>query len=415
VNHLASTVETLPRAATPARSNAPWRFALRLHAGYLVLFTLLAAWTSSQVPKFVEEAQLPVWPPSAPLGAWFERVVLLPLYRYDVLWYVGIARDGYGAERGDSVFHPLYPLLVGVLGRVLGDNFLFAAWLIAQVCCVAMLAMLYKLVLLDEDEAVARRSVVFMLGSPLGFVFLLPYGESLLLLAVLAALYAGRRGFWWRAGLAGAAAALTKQPGALVLLPLLWELWLERGAAVRAGRPQVFLAPLAALSLIPLALLGWILYRAGIDGAPLQIDQPLALVDRVLLSPSYERVWNHSVSWPWVALQMALQQAAENPTFYLLFNLVLVLVFALLAVYAALRTRRSYAIFGLAVLLLRLAIVYPKLPLMAAARHLTLIFPIFVELARWARRPSAVALILLVNTPLWVLIAQMYVRNAFVP
>jgi hypothetical protein len=412
---MAIRVDTALPAALPARGRAKWRWVLPMYAGYLALFTLLAAWTSSAFPKFVEEAQVPVWPPAEPLTTWLERVVLLPVYRYDVIWYIGIARDGYGVERGDTVFHPLFPLLVGLFGRALGGQYLLAAWLVAQVCCAAMLALLYELVLMDEDEATARRAVLFLIGSPLGFTLLLPYTDSLLMLGVVGALYAGRRGRWWLAGMAGAAAALAKQPGALVLLPLLWELWLERGPAARSGRPCALLTPLAALSLVPLALLCWIVYRAGVDGAVLPWSEPFAFVNRVLLAPSYEGVWDHTLDWPWVAFGMALRQLNERPSFYLLVNVVLVSLMTVLTLYAALRTRRSYAVYSLAVLVLRLSIVYPLLPLMAAARHLTLIFPIFVQLGRWARRPSMALLILLVNTLFWTLLTTMYVRNAFVP
>ena len=96
-----------------------------------------------------------------------------------------------------------------------------------------MLALLYRLVALDDDEATAQRTTLFLIGSPLGFSFLLPYTESLLLLSIVAALYAARRGRWWLAGAAGGAAALTKQLGVVVVLPLLWELWQQHRNAVR--------------------------------------------------------------------------------------------------------------------------------------------------------------------------------------
>ena len=63
-------------------------------------------------------------------------MLLLPLLRYDVIWYIGIAQHGYGHRPGDTAFHPLYPLLTGLLGRMFGGKCLLAAWLIAQVCCV---------------------------------------------------------------------------------------------------------------------------------------------------------------------------------------------------------------------------------------------------------------------------------------
>jgi hypothetical protein len=118
-----------------------------------------------------------------------------------------VAEQGYSYRLGSTAFHPLYPLLIGGLGRMLGGNYLLAGWLVAQICCVAMLALLYTLVLLDYDQGVAQQTTLLLIGSPLGFIFLVPYAESLLLLCIVGAFYAARRGRWLLAGLAGASAA----------------------------------------------------------------------------------------------------------------------------------------------------------------------------------------------------------------
>ncbi|ABU56882.1 hypothetical protein [Roseiflexus castenholzii] len=399
-----------------ARTSATaWRWALRLYAGYSALFILWNAWVSSVYPKWVEEASVAVWFPSAPVGTWLERVVLLPLLRYDVLWYVGIAQHGYGHRPGDTAFHPLYPLLIGVLGRFLGGAYLLAAWLIAQVCCVALLAMLYRLVTLDDDDATAQRTTLFLIGSPLGFSFLLPYTESLLLLSIVAAWYAGRKGRWWLAGAAGGAAALTKQPGVVVVAPLLWELWQQYRVTVRTMGARALIRPLAGLSLTPLALLGWIVYRATLGDVAFSWREPGTLVSALLVTPSYADVWGETFSWPWVNFGYALNQLREHPYFYLLLNLMVMLIMLALTLASAARVRRSYAIYSLALAAMNLAIVYPLWPYMGIIRRFTIIFPMFIQLARWGRSPAVLWLTLTCNAILWTLIASMYVRNAFVP
>ncbi|MCS7287586.1 MAG: glycosyltransferase family 39 protein [Roseiflexus sp.] len=392
-----------------------WRWALRLYAGYSALFILWNAWVSSVYPKWVEEASVAVWSPSAPLGTWLERVVLLPLLRYDVIWYIGIAQHGYGHRPGDTAFHPLYPFLTGVLGRLLGGEYLLAAWLVAQVCCVAMLALLYRLVTLDDDDATAQRTTLFLIGSPLGFAFLLPYTESLLLLSVVAALYAGRKGRWWLAGAAGGAAALTKQPGAVVLLPLLWELWQQHRSTVRATGIRTLIGPLAGLSLTPLALLGWIVYRATLGDVAFSWRDPGTLVSALLVTPSYADVWGETFSWPWVNFGYALDQLRERPYFYLLLNTMLMLIMLALTLATTVRARRSYAIYSLTLAAMNLSIVYPLWPYMGIVRRFTIIFPLFIQLARWGKSPVVLWLTLTCNAFLWTLIASMYVRNAFVP
>lgn len=409
---MTATAQT--RARRGALLDPAWGLALRLHAGFLALFTIWTAWTSSAAPKWVEEASVAVWPPAAPIGQWLERVVLLPLFRYDVLWYVGIAEQGYGHRPGDTAFHPLYPLLMGLVGRALGGSYMLAGWLIAQICCVVMIALLYRLVRLDHDDAVARRAAVFLLGSPLGFAFLLPYTESLLLMCIVGALYAGRQGRWWLAGLAGAGAALTKQPGAVVLLPLLLELWQQAGGRGAARWPAIARG-LAGLALIPAGLLVWIIYRATLGDVGFAWDRPGTWVGSLLVTPSYQDVWGEYFSWPWVNMGYALEQMRDRPYFYLLLNLFVMLLMLAVALAAAARSRPSYALYSVALVLMNLSIVYPLWPYMGIIRRFTIIFPLFVQLAVWGRRPSVTALVLTLNTLLWVLISSMYVRNAFVP
>lgn len=391
-----------------------WRWALRLYVGYSTLFILWNAWVSSVYPKWVEEASVASWPPSTPPGVWLERVVLLPLLRYDVIWYIGIAQHGYGHRSGDTAFHPLYPFLTGVLGRVLGGEYLLAAWLIAQVCCVAMLAMLYRLVTLDDDDATAQRTTLFLIGSPLGFSFLLPYTESLLLLSIVAAWYAGRQGRWWLAGMAGGAAALTKQPGVIVLLPLLWELW-QQHAKERTTGIRSLVRPLVGLSLTPLALLAWIVYRATLGDVAFSWRHPETLISALLVTPAYADVWGETFSWPWVNFGYALEQLRERPYFYLIINVMIMLMMLALTLAAAIRTRHSYALYSLILATMNLSIVYPLWPYMGIIRRFTIIFPMFIQLARWGRSPVVCWLVLVCNALLWSLIASMYVRNAFVP
>ncbi len=400
--------------ARPAARVTAWRWALRLYAGYSLLFIIWNAWVSSVYPKWVEEASIAIWPPASP-GAWLERVLLLPVLRYDVLWYIGIAQYGYGHRPGDTAFHPLYPLLTGILGHLFGGEYLLAAWLIAQVCCVAMLALFYRLVILDDDDATARRATLFLLGSPLGFAFLLPYTESLLLLSIVAALYAGRQGRWWLAGLAGGAAALTKQPGVVVVVPLLWEVWLQRGSAVQRQGVRALVAPLAGLALTPLALLGWIVYRATLGDVAFSWREPQTLVSALLVTPTYADVWGETFSWPWVNLGYALEQLRARPYFYLLLNLMVMLIMLALTLAAVARARHSYALYSLVITAMNLSIVYPLWPYMGIIRRFTIIFPLFVQLARWGRRRSITLIVLVCNALLWALIASMYVRNAFVP
>jgi len=407
---LLNRIKLLWSALDPA-----WRWALTLFLGYRVLFSIWAAWVSSIFPRFVEESAITIWPVNASLDSWLQRALLWPVARYDVLWYVGIAEHGYAFKPGSTAFHPLYPLLIGLFGRALGGNYLLAAWLIAQICCVAMLAVLYRLVLFDYDEGVARRTTLFLLGSPLGFSFLLPYTESLLLLCIVGAFYAARRGRWWLAGLAGAGAALTKQPGVMVMLPLLWELWRQQRENLRARLFRPFVRPLLGLALTPLGLLLFLVYRATLGDVGFSWSDPTSFVGSLLVTPSYRDTWGEYFSWPWINFHYALDQLQARPYFYLIINLFVMLIMLALVCYSMLRQRRSYAIYTLLLTLMNLSIVYPLWPYMGIIRRFTVVFPIFIQLAVWGRSRALTAVILICNTLLWALISEAYVRNAFVP
>src|SRR5689334_3256425 len=90
-----------------------WRWALTLFLGYRALFSIWAAWVSSVYPHYAEEAAITIWPINATLDYWLQRTLLWPFARYDVIWYTGIAEQGYAYRAGSTAFHPLYPLLIG--------------------------------------------------------------------------------------------------------------------------------------------------------------------------------------------------------------------------------------------------------------------------------------------------------------
>lgn len=392
-----------------------WQWALKLFLGYRVLLSVWTAWISASFPRYAAEMALPLWPIAGPFDLWVRRLLLWPVVRYDVVWYMGIAEHGYGYKLGSTAFHPLFPLLMGVVGRLLGGHYLAAGWLIAQVCCVVMLVVLYRLVLLDYDEATARRATLFLIGSPLGFAFLLPYTESLLLLCIVGSFYAARHGRWWLAGVAGAGAALTKQPGVVVVFPLLWELWRQRRAEVAAGRWRVLVGPLVGVGLTPLGLLGFLVYRATLGDVQFSLADPGSIAGALLVTPSYRDVWGEYFSWPWVNFFFALDRLREAPYFYLLLNTFVMMIMVVLVGYSMLRQRGSYVLLSGLLVLLNLSIVYPLWPYMGIIRRFTIIFPLFIQLGVWGRSRVVTGVILGCNTLLWVVISEMYVRNAFVP
>jgi hypothetical protein len=186
--------------------------------------------------------------------------------RWDAEWYLGMVKRGYHYEPGpgphsNTAFFPLYPVLMSVVAAPLGHSdasILIAGMLISNVALLAALACLVDLIGRDFDEDVAARSVFYLLIFPSTFFFSAVYTESLFLASVVLAFQCARSQRWWLAGLAGAAATLTRPPGVLIGAALALEYLYQRQFRWREIRADVL-----ALALMPLALiahfsyLGW--------------------------------------------------------------------------------------------------------------------------------------------------------------
>src|SRR4051812_18125471 len=153
-------------------------------------------------------------------------VVFAPAARWDSVWYLAIARDGYGAD-GRPAFFPLYPLLVRGGGWVLGSP-LVAGVVISTACLVVALAALHELTRAELGAGAARWTVIALAASPMSFFFSAVYSESLFLALSAGSLLSARRGRWWWAGALGGLAAATRSAGVVLLVPLVLFAWPRR-------------------------------------------------------------------------------------------------------------------------------------------------------------------------------------------
>jgi hypothetical protein len=139
---------------------------------------------------------------------------LAPAARWDAVWFLAIANDGYD-DGARAAFFPLYPLLVWALGG--------SAWAgvaVSAACAVAALAVLHRLAALELGEAAAGATVLAVAFFPTSFFLTAVYSESLFLALSAGAFLAARQG---RPGIAaglGALAAATRSIGVLLVVPL---------------------------------------------------------------------------------------------------------------------------------------------------------------------------------------------------
>ena len=159
-------------------------------------------------------------------GGFFQHFWLRFTKAGDASHYLFIAEHGYvssGEEINKIVFFPLYPLLIGMLGRLLGGHFALAGLIVSQASYGASAVMLLRLAKLDSKHPDTVLLAYWL--YPLGFFCLGVFSEGLFLLLTILGFYFIRTRRWILAGIAGLLCALTRTQGVLLLLPGVYCAW----------------------------------------------------------------------------------------------------------------------------------------------------------------------------------------------
>jgi hypothetical protein len=320
---------------------------------------------------------------TTPFGALGDALVA-PLARWDSVWFMAIAQDGYGGGAREAFF-PLYPLLLAV-GGVFGQM-LIAGALLSTALAAAALTVLHRLVSLDYDAAVARGAVLATAFMPMSFFLSAVYSESLFLALSLGALYAGRTDRWVWAGALGGLAAGTRSAGVLLVVPLALIWWEGRGP----GRVR----DLAWLALVPAGVVAYCLYLWVSGGDPKAPFDAQDVWFRSFAGP-FVGAWDGLVA-AWQGARQLLSgsrepvlfaQAGGDPFVVARHNIELFvwLVAGLAALVLGLR-RLPLAYIAYVVVALALPLSWPVTPqpLMSLPRFLLVLFPLAIAVAAWAR------------------------------
>lgn len=315
-----------------------------------------------------------------------------PLARWDSLWYLSVAHDGYGGS--STAFFPLYPLLVRALGA--GGSpaaLLVAAYAVSITALGAALYLLRRLVELELGAEAARRSLLLLAFFPGALWLGVPYSESLFLLLSVGAVYAARAGRWPWAGACAALASGTRSAGIVLVVPLAILWWRRRPRRVRE---------LAWLGLAPAGLAAYSGYLAANHGDAFAYMHLQKVWFRSFAGPFGAVIDATRAAWDGL-LQLAsgsrahvyFAPAGGDPFIAAGHNLELFafLVFAAVAVVGvARRLPPAYAAYTVAALALPLSFPVAPQPLMSLPRFLGVLFPVFMWLAL-QRRAWRVALV----------------------
>ena len=362
-------------------------FPLLLWGCLRILTSVWAALVSSIRPLTVLEQAVPLWPPSAPMSAWLERVLISPWARWDAHWFARIVSNGYRAEDGTANFQPIYPWLATPLERI-GIHPIFSLLLIGAAAGIGLLILYHFLARQDLDPGQAQLSSILFLLFPSAFVIFAPYSEGLFLAFSILCLILARQQRWWWAGLAGGLAALTRQQGIFLVAPLAWELWQSRGSSGKPIRQDW--KKYLSLGLVPAGLAVWTLYRGLVLGDVLIDPENFqSLIYSLLISPSTHQVVPiQAFVWPWEGIRLALVKITTQPDLDIWVNLLAAGIFTFFLIVAWKHMRPSYRIYAIVNTLVSFCFYTgPFHPYMGLPRHLLLAFPVFIGLAPALKRP----------------------------
>lgn len=351
------------------------RFALIVFVVSRLVITLWAILVLAlrPLPQETDEVLRP-YLGQAPLQRGISALLLGPWQRFDTLHYLRIAEDGYAAEE-DSVFPPLYPAAINLLGRPLGALFgtgpgdLLAAVIIANGAFLATLILLYQVSQAELDDSAARRTLVYLTVFPTAFFMLAAYTESLFLLLAMGSIWAARRDRFWLAGILGLIAPLVRLTGWVLAAPLAYEYLARRDFNWR----RIEWSGLATL--LPLAGTGLFLLYRETSGLP-------------SLATIYSTYWYQETAIPGQDLITAIRQMiAGGATFTLFFDFFCALLLLATTIVALRRLPRVYGLYSLMLFLFMLIPTSELKPLYSFSRYALVFFPTFMVLGQAGRRP----------------------------
>ncbi|MBP7700487.1 hypothetical protein KA111_00310 [Candidatus Woesebacteria bacterium] len=155
--------------------------------------------------------------------------LIYPWGNFDGVHYLAISYRGYIDE---GRFLPLYPILIRILStfiatifdlEITGSLLFWSGIFLSNLFFFLSLVLLKKLLELDFKKEIVDKAIILILVFPTAFFFVSIYTESLFLFLSLLILLLARKKKWWKAIILSSLLAITRLPGTLILIPLIYE------------------------------------------------------------------------------------------------------------------------------------------------------------------------------------------------
>ncbi|HWD64860.1 MAG TPA: mannosyltransferase family protein [Solirubrobacteraceae bacterium] len=344
-----------------------------------------------------------------PFG-FFGNLLVSPFARWDSSWYLLIAERGYGNNPERAEFFPLYPLITRVVGHIVVSD-LIAGLLVSLVSFAIGLFLLYRLVELELDGETARITLLLIAFCPTALFFSAVYSESLFLALSVGCFLQARRGRWASAGILGGLAALERNSGIMLVVPIiLLYLYGPRqdrpppgprdSSWVRRLIPRYPIRPnLAWVLLVPAGTLLFLISLSGRPGFSFTSAFDAKKYWLHYFAGPYGGVW-HGIVAAWDGIRQIVHGPAP-PVYFrpaigffdplsiagqnlILFGFLVLGVIGLIGAFR--RLPLAYGAYALAALAIPLSYPVTWQPLGGLSRYEAVLFPLFMWGALWVRR-----------------------------
>jgi Mannosyltransferase (PIG-V) len=304
-----------------------------------------------------------------------------PWANWDGTWFTSIASRGY-VRLGGPAFFPLYPLTMRAAAPFVGGHYVVAGVLLSLLFFTLACLLLYRLLAEEFSPRIALWSVIFLSVFPTSFFFGAAYSESLFLFTSVVCFYLARRRRFWLAGLAGAAATLTRNSGLLLLLPMGMYYMDARGWKLsRIDRRVV------SLALVPAGLVVYMAYLWARFGDALYFLHAEADWRRAFALPPVT-LYRGAVDFVRTVRRLVVHRSFELSTPHNVVAMAAVILLLVLIVAGWRRLPRPYTAYAIVSVLLPLCYPERTMPFMSMARFAVVVFPLFVTMALvTVRRP----------------------------